>query len=29
VLMRYAGPITSRVLNETILPFIRKAQAGG
>jgi len=29
VLMRYAGPITSRVLNETILPFIRKAQTGG
>ncbi|MGV6812532.1 MAG: DsbE family thiol:disulfide interchange protein [Brevirhabdus sp.] len=29
VLMRYAGPITQRVLNETILPFIRKAQAGG
>lgn len=29
VLKRYAGPITQRVLNETILPFIRAAEAGG
>ncbi|WP_372614316.1 DsbE family thiol:disulfide interchange protein [Aquicoccus sp.] len=29
VTLRFAGPITQRVLNETILPAIEKAKAGG